>query len=239
MNLPLEITPCPIVEAVIEVRFESSVPGDAIFGIVYKEVKDEFPRLERLPILQIPESIRSSDQNLIFSPHYKLTSSNYALQIGPKVFSLSNINGYCGWTTFFEKIHTIFEKIFNLNFLEKITRLGLRYINIFDGINIYERSNLELILKDQHITNNVNLTILLPANKFINTLRMVTDAKFVGNDGKELRGSVIDIDTSLEHIDMDYSEGINDIINSAHLEEKTLFFKLLKEEYIKTLTPRY
>jgi len=39
--LPKSIETCPIIEAIFEIRFESTVPGDAIFGIIYNEFKTE------------------------------------------------------------------------------------------------------------------------------------------------------------------------------------------------------
>ena len=41
-KLPISISPCPIIEAIFEVRFEASVPGDAISGIIFNEFKNEF-----------------------------------------------------------------------------------------------------------------------------------------------------------------------------------------------------
>lgn len=32
MELPKRITPCPIIDSIIEIRFESTVPDEAAFG---------------------------------------------------------------------------------------------------------------------------------------------------------------------------------------------------------------
>jgi uncharacterized protein (TIGR04255 family) len=69
MKLPKKISPCPIVEAIIEIRFDASLPGDAIFGIIYNMLKDEYTNLEKLPILELPDAIRTTDPNLMYSPH--------------------------------------------------------------------------------------------------------------------------------------------------------------------------
>jgi uncharacterized protein (TIGR04255 family) len=36
--MPIKITPCPIVEAIIEIRFTTMLPSEAIFGIIYNAV---------------------------------------------------------------------------------------------------------------------------------------------------------------------------------------------------------
>ena len=70
MQIPKKITPCPILEAIVEIRFEPEEPDDAIFGIIYNQFKKSFPEIEKLPILQIPDQFRSKDPNLIYKPHY-------------------------------------------------------------------------------------------------------------------------------------------------------------------------
>ncbi len=45
VKLPKKISPCPILEGIVEFRFESPFPDDAIFGIMYKEFKSDFSNL--------------------------------------------------------------------------------------------------------------------------------------------------------------------------------------------------
>ncbi|KJR40515.1 hypothetical protein MCHI_003591, partial [Candidatus Magnetoovum chiemensis] len=48
MALPKKITPCPIIEAIVEIRFSTDLLSDVIIGIVYKSLKDKYPRLNKL-----------------------------------------------------------------------------------------------------------------------------------------------------------------------------------------------
>ena len=61
MKIPKKITSCPLVETIVELRFESSLPPDAIFGVIYQKLKSDYPKVDKLPILQIPEEIRFKD----------------------------------------------------------------------------------------------------------------------------------------------------------------------------------
>lgn len=47
VELPTSISDS-IIEATLEVRFESTLPKGALFGIVYKEVGDLFDKVEKL-----------------------------------------------------------------------------------------------------------------------------------------------------------------------------------------------
>ena len=117
MNLPKQINPCPIYEAVVEIRFNSSLPSDAVFGVVYNQLKDSYQNNEQLPILQIPELVRNNDPNLKFQPYYKLKRDNYVIQIGPHVLSLSvTDNSYTTWEDYFSEIQNVFGRVGELNF---------------------------------------------------------------------------------------------------------------------------
>ena len=41
MKIPKRINPCPIIEAIVEIRFEANIPPDAVFGVIYNEYPEE------------------------------------------------------------------------------------------------------------------------------------------------------------------------------------------------------
>jgi len=53
-------------------------------------------------------------------------------------------------------------------------------------------------------------------------------------EGEEIKGSLIDIDTS---VDVNLFDSFEKAIESAHFTEKALFYKLLKEDFLSTLNP--
>ena len=156
-----------------------------------------------MPILQIPDQIRSKDPNLIYKPHYKLIKENFIVQVGPRIFSLVNVKEYSGWEKFSQEIKEVFKLLSKLHVIKEIKRLGLRYINLFENSNIYEKSNLKLALKDEAIVEYpINLTTRIPSNEFVNQLVMVNYANVIV-DNVSYAGSLIDIDTNLEDDDDD------------------------------------
>ena len=178
MDIPTKITPCPIVEAIAELRFVTNLPDDAVFGVIYNKFHNEFGKPDKLPVLQLPEAIRSQDQNLIYTPHYKFHEDAYIMQVGPKVLSLANIKEYVGWDTFSDKIKETFEKLSDLEIVDRIERFGLRYINLFADINIYEKSMLQIQLEDKNLSkNDNNLTIVMKTGDFASKLIMANKAR--------------------------------------------------------------
>ncbi|HTA29241.1 MAG TPA: hypothetical protein VK731_02075, partial [Candidatus Cybelea sp.] len=63
MRLPYKISPCPIKEAVAEIRFHATVPDQAVFGIAYQALAPEFQNPEALPTSIFPAEMRNG-QNL-------------------------------------------------------------------------------------------------------------------------------------------------------------------------------
>ena len=239
MKIPIKIHPCPILEAIVEIRFNSNFPDEAVFGIIYSAFQEEFANVEKLPILQLPEAIRSTDPNLIHKPHYSLNSENYIIQIGPKVFSIANTKEYVGWDSFSKKNLETFSSLNELKIIKNISRFGLRYINVFDGLNVYKKSKLIVSLDDQNLNDHeINLTSNIKTGKFISRLFMANNAKVeLKVQRKIVNGSIIDIDVYLE--DNILFENFNDILYEAHKEEKKLFFSLLNNDYINSLSPEY
>jgi len=236
MKLPKKINPCPIIEAIAEIRFESLVPADAILGVLYKDFKDDFPQpIVKLPILQIPEAIRLNDPNLLNKPYYQLKNGTFIFQIGPRALSVISQKEYVGWENYAKKINECFKKAQNLGIFSQIKRLGIRYVNFFDN-DIFEKINLE-VLKEKETLKSEEFFIRtkLKAGQFVSNLQIANKAEIMRNNILS-KGSIIDIDTFLEKDNFVLTESL---IEECRAEENKLFFSLLKEEFLKQLNPEY
>lgn len=241
MKLPKTISPCPIIEAVVEIRFDSDMDTESIIGKLYNffSTNSSVVKFEKLPILQLPDTFLSSDPNLKFQPYYRIAVDNFVFQFGPKVMSLSNTGNYVGWDAFNSKLVDIFSKIMELGIIDKVIRFGIRYINYFDAMNIYEKITLETKLNNQ-ILDSKQLVIRaeLPLGNFQATLQVASNAQ-VNIQNEQKVGSVIDIDIFNIDTTYDYSSNLPQLLTTGHKEEKKLFFQLLKTDFLATLNPQY
>lgn len=236
VRLPKKINPCPITEAIVELRFDSSFPHDAIFGVLYNEFKNDYPEVKELPILQLPEIIRKQDPALKYKPYYRLSSNEgFIFQVGARTISLISLKPYSGWEIFSDKIKDSIKRASNLGVYESYVRVGIRYINGFDQ-NVLEKINLSLKMNNSALTEyETSVRMDVPTGQFTSTLRVANNAQITKSEGKT-KGSVIDIDTYLENPDGDIIKTIED----GHLQEKKLFFALLKQDYLENeLNPEY
>lgn len=240
--LPIKITPCPIVETVLEIRFSSLFPSEVIYGLFFNPLKEIFDsNIEKLPMAQIPDLIRNQDPNFKFKPYFRVVKDNTVFQFAPDLINIININSYLGWDVFFEKIKTILDSIASTNVINKIERISLRYIDFFE-LDIIDKINLDINLNNSILKSNEIFLRAKIENEEVDKILQVSNSAMIVKNSLPINGSTLDIDISLK----DYSkvsandkENLYSLIDKLHTEEKETFFQLLKEDFLKTLNPKY
>ncbi|MCY1721851.1 TIGR04255 family protein [Prolixibacteraceae bacterium Z1-6] len=232
---PEKIDPCPIIDAVFEIRFISSIPPSAIFGIIYNSFKDEYKKVENLPISQLPEPVRNSDPSLRFKPLYRILNEDSVIQVGPNVFTVSALAPYQGWNFFSSKIYSSISKVIEIGCMDSVTRLGLRYINFFPE-NILNNIDLNISISGEGLNpkNNTLLRTEIGQDPYTSTLQITNQ---IEHNGKS--GSIIDIDTFTTNNLVEFMGNFKHFIELAHSNEKELFFSLLKDAFLEKFNPKY
>ncbi len=129
----ISISPDPVINAVVELRFESVHPKNAVYGLLYNELKSNFKQQSSLPIMQLPEELRLQAPNLKFKPWYQLSGEKILLQVGPDVIAINCdcSSGYIGWSKFYSLIEEINTSVIHSGVVKTITRVGIRFISFF------------------------------------------------------------------------------------------------------------
>jgi uncharacterized protein (TIGR04255 family) len=237
--LPKKIEICPIIDSVVEIRFKSIIFPDAVFGLIYDNLKADYPIVEKLPILDLPEKIRSSEPNLKYKPHYKANDGRYSIQIGPDVFVIGSVVPYSGWDDFSHRIFNSIESILKLGIIKEIDRLGLRYINFFEGDIFKGKVDIQLKISDlKNESTNTVIRTELKEGGFTNTLQIANNIT-QSQSGRAVIGSIIDIDTYKHYGPEEFIRNFKDQINLAHEVEKKLFFSILDKNFLKELKPSF
>lgn len=239
--MPKKISPCPIIEAVADLRFEPLPPEEAVFGIAYAQLKDSYATVGKLPILQIPEQLRSLDENLRYRPHYQLPRPPFTVQVGPRAVTVS-VSQYPGWTAFSEEILNVMRSLMSANLIKSYVRLGLRYINLFD-VNVLTVSTLSVALGSRTlVAENVFVRTELPAGKDASVTLQVANQARIGTGDTARTGSVIDIDAFTR----DLTEWSGDVdtfsvlLSQLHDSVKEIFFSVIDEKFVRdNLNPVY
>lgn len=240
INLPKQLGKCPLVDALIEIRFSSLLDKSAVFGYIYGLIKDLYPgRVVNLPISQIPAQVRDNDPNLQFKPLYRLDGKDTILQLGPDVICLSSKMPYIGWENLSSTAEDIIKKLYDSGAIQQVLRLGHRYINFFDS-NIEDKLNMSVNFVNGYNSLSMQIRSEVCDGDFINTLQYSNSAVYRPTPvSPEKKGSLIDIDTFRMYSDNYFLNNISEEINAAHTSEKSLFYSLLKESFIDELDPKY
>lgn len=239
IQLPVSIEKCPIIDALIELRFETKVNPSAVFGMIYNVLMDKYPGdITNLPILQLPEAVRNSDPTLKYKPLYRIVNKEVIIQIGPDVISISSVIPYIGWDRFKGHVFEIVQLVSKTNIINRVSRLGHRYINFFES-NISDQITMSFEMTEGYHIENIQITTQVKDGDYDNTIQFSNSAMLNVNLPSQKSGSIIDIDTFKEYNGNLFLENVVSEIENAHKSEKTLFFSLLKPNFIQSLNPHY
>ncbi len=228
MKRPRKITPDPIIDAVVELRYETDVPPDAVLGMLFAQVQSKYANFVKLPITAIPENIRANDPNFQFAPYYQANFQSFKLNVGPQVISLSNTGQYVGWKdNYFPEIQDLLQKIETANIVKNFIRLGVRYIDFFD-LDIFNKINLSVEINNAPLNAlQTTFSSVFQTNKFLTKVQVANNVSTNVQGNKKI-GSVIDTDTYFEPKEKFGFNGLGRIIDNAHEESVDFFFNLLK-----------
>lgn len=231
MSEPLSIEPCPIIDAVIEIRFKSNIDQNAVFGLLYNALKDDFPGKVEFQILN---TLEPGKTEFTASQIYKIANQEHVIQIGHNVLSISSFPNYIGWSKFYSATINYLQKIESVGIISEVSRLGMRYINFFDN-DIFSNIKLNISLDNNEIRyKNTQIKTEISHVNFTSNLMIANNIEV---DSKI--GSIIDIDTyKIQDLENFFEKKV-DILQEIHDNEKKLFFSLLKDEFVATLNPQY
>ena len=236
MRLPVKIDPCPITEAIIEIRFHTSKPEDAVFALVYNAVQDTYPQIEKMPLHGIPEDMRRADPGLAYKPLFRLSSDSHLLQVGPRVVSVIVQEPYPGWNDFSNETLRVFTLISGLGIIDSVSRLGIRYSNFF-SFDIFPKINLSVALNNKPFeSEEISFRAIVPSELFRSTLRINNTSTHLKRSEE---GSIIDIDTFSTDVSERFFERAEELITKGHRVEKELFFNLLRPDFLESLNPEW
>lgn len=238
-RLPIKIDPCPIVEAVLEIRFVTSESWLTLPGLLFANIRERYPEQKNLPLSDLPPEMRRLEPAFTHQPLVQFLSRDFLIQFGPRVVSLvTKPNQYPGWTAFAEEMRWLLSQLQTLGFISEGERLGVRYINFF-AFDIFERLLLDVNSGGQRLGGaEFSITTVLPRLPLTARLQIANKAILNAGDGTRI-GSILDVDVSLRSLDFALFENGLEKFAEAHQFEKEIFFGLLKSDFLATLNPVY
>ena len=237
-RLPIKISPCPILEAILEIRFVTAEDWDLLPGLLYTHIKERYPKLEKLPIAEMPEEFLRMEPGMIHAPRMRFLGKGFVIQFGPRVISLLTQGDYPGWQAIKGELGWLLEKLQDAAFIHEGERLGMRYIDFFEE-DIYSRLELDIHSGGETVSG-VEMSFATVFRRQEMTARLVLQNGAMAKRGDRLvAGSILDLDVWLGPSDFDIFRNVAERFEDAHRCNKEIFFGLLKTEFLDSLAPVY
>lgn len=232
MSKLIKLTPETLIDTLIEIRFTTEVPHEAIFGLIYSSLRDKYNKV--INSLPIPMEILSQNKALKYKVTQKMFNESLSLGVGPSVITFSCSSEYITWNKFFPSIKEDLEKIDSLRLFSSIERIGLRYISFFEGhTSFLEKTNININPNiDGYENKDMTFSTYLKGKEdFDSTLTIRSNVGIMKNS-EERNGGLVDIDIGY-NLKFDYEKNsLLNLIEKAHDEEKGIFLKILKKDFL-------
>jgi uncharacterized protein (TIGR04255 family) len=244
MNLPLKLGKAPLVEAIFELRFGALFPASSILpGMLFSHLNGR--SVDKLPMSNFPEQVRSADPNLMYAPLVKIGWDAFTILISDRSVALGCIVPYPGWRAFKQGILKVVDIAGTANVVQSIERFSLKYINIFPAElgEIGSIANLDVRIGPYSAEgHNVQLRVEIRHGELIRVLTIASSAMSTFADGTSRSGPLLDIDVIAvieKNLFSEFSNNLPERVELVHAEAKAAFFTCVKPEIIKQLEPIY
>lgn len=238
-QLPTRISPCPIVEAVVEIRFVSTESWRNLPGMFHPRIRERYPEQKELPLASMPDELRSRDPAFTWLPILQYGGVNLNVQFGPRVLSLvTRAHHYPGWTVLEQELTWLFARLQESGIVSETERIGLRYVDFFEN-DVWPQLKMGVRIDgDPLVSGELSTTVVLRHPEGHARLQVANGAFFQEATGVK-RGSVLDLDVWHPGGEDDlFADGL-DRVRRLHQASKEIFFGLLKPNFLNSLNPEY
>lgn len=241
--VPKKLKNDAIVEAIFEMRFETTRIPEILFGRLadYGPWKELTQR--RLPTYDIPAALRQVDPNLRFQAVFELSGEQRAVRIGPQVISYHRTVPYIGWERFWPELQQTITGLFETAGGLVIRRLGLRYLNALrpdlHGIASVADLDLNINVASARVAGNVNLNFTADVASNAACMVRIATTDFVQGNLPPNTSVYVDVDVfTKEGFETKERRAVENWVTAAHDKEKEQFFRLLTDRSIEALKER-
>lgn len=127
----------PAAEVICEFRFPEDIPWDMTYpGILYSHLKDTYPKRDQRYVREVvillgPEGLR---EELLVTERsiFLAEDEGCAVQVGPRLLSVSCQRPYVHWEAFSERISGAFDRFREVISADAIGTMNLRYVNLIE-----------------------------------------------------------------------------------------------------------
>lgn len=225
----------------MEIRFVTETPWSVLPGMLYNELRPKYGSPAELPLAKLPEEIRRHEAQFTYLPLLSFDGppgTPFSIRLGPRVISLISLGGYPGWSAIHDEMKWLIDRIRDAGFFGEGERLGMRYIDFFDG-DLFPRLLIRPSCAGSDVVGvETGMTLAFERESF-QTRLILNNSVEADVAGEARSGSVFDLDLSLGPGQFELFENGLERFGDAHRLNKEIFFGLLAPGFLSTLSPEY
>lgn len=229
----IEINPNILKEAIVEVRFISDYRYETLLGLFFDLFETNGYNVEESEKNDINLSFENKIIPITLSPSF--TKDDFRIKLTPRNFVFNIIGEYPLWPIFFQKIKEALNIIFSSKLINSFNRVGVRYVNMVENENIFNKIQQSIRVKiDNYTTKSTKINTVIHGVDYIANLN-------IGNDFKVKNKSVslVDIDVIFESKTSLNNDELIFKIDQLHSREKEIFLSILRPDYLNSLNPKF
>ena len=239
---PTRLSPDPILEVLLEIRFEHSSIPEVIVGQLVAAPAWAGYTVQRLPMADVPSQLRAQDANLRYLPMLQLDKpgGSELIRVGPTVISMHAVAPYPGWADILPRFHMMVDALYGVLSEPFVTRAGLRYVNVLT-MDHYVNSvwDLDLDFTVASARPNEEFVAAYRTEETTDLSAQVTVASKAFISGPLSGVAAIDVDVFTPNAaGQILKESLIAWLERAHAAEKRAFFALLPDTIVEKLRER-
>lgn len=244
-KLPTRLSVEPIIDAIMEVRFSASIDASLLLpGLLLQKFGPDV-KVEKLPLSEMPESLRQQDPGLRFHPVVRVFHGGFIFLIGTGSVGVGCLLPYPGWVKFREVIRAVIDVLNGARIVDRVLRYSLKYVDLLEfssSREAFEHLNVSVHFAGVNAADYpLNIGAQIPEGIFIHAIQVGSPAHIRLLDGREKTGTVLTIDTLVLN-EFDFGEfvaGFEERIDAIHLSNKAKFFSFLNDDALKKMGATY
>lgn len=227
-----------IFSSTLEIRFLLNIPDNELLGRLLKVLLPKFPKFE--PVNTIPAPLRALDVQFKYAPEYQFSNDELLINVSKQSIAFEYPTAYKGWDHFQERVSAVLASLDTLKIFEHTERIGLRYINVL-GETLSVKDVLEVQLNvelDGFTERNITFRNELSIGNTSAIINILQNG-IVNRNNSQKHGFIVDVDVFTAMNIPIVGSGLLPLINDLHEKEKSVFFNILKQQFIDSKNPVY
>ena len=244
-RLPKKLKKEPLVDAIFEIRFSSKIPASSVLPGLFDPLMLAERNVERLPVADVPISLRHADSNLRYAPVVRLGLDKFFLLISDFGVALACKMPYVGWDAFKAKILEVMLLLKSKNVVESLERYSFKYVDLIEGANLRDLiSQIAIGIEiGRHPIKSepFSLRVEMLRDDLLHIVQVIAPVSLMTPSGQR-NGAIVDIDVICNNVIPDFSVFENHLpgaLEVIHQAAKQMFFDCLMPETITRLEPVY